>query len=93
MNGTLATGTLKRDAFSKGPMNKMDLNEFIERSANGDMYVLVTTIEYPNGLLRGQVVPVNSAPSPSAAAPGPQPGPGPVSAPEPRPIAAPTPGT
>ena len=69
-------------------MNKRDLNEFITRSANGDMYVLVTTIEYPNGLLRGQVVLVNNTASSAAAIPGPQPVPAPV----PQPAATPTPG-
>ncbi|CAL8462133.1 g1664 [Coccomyxa elongata] len=93
VNGTLTTGTLKRDAFSKGPMNKKDLNEFIKRSANGDMYVLVTTIEYPNGLLRGQVALADNTASSAAAVPGPQPGPGKTPAPEPQPAAAPTPGT
>lgn len=70
-------------------MNGKDLNEFITRSANGDMYVLVTTIEYPNGLLRGQVVPVNNAASSAAAVPVPQPGPAHVPQPAAAPMAAP----
>ncbi|BDA45997.1 hypothetical protein COCOBI_08-0890 [Coccomyxa sp. Obi] len=93
VNGTLATGTMTRKGLSKGPMNGKDLNEFITRSANGDMYVLVTTIEYPNGLLRSQVALANNTTSSAAAVPDPQPRPGPVPAPAPQhpaaPIAAP----
>ncbi len=43
----------------QGPMSRKDLNEFAQRSSDGDMYVLVTTVENPDGLLRGQVEPAN----------------------------------
>lgn len=50
--------------MSKGPMSKKDMHELEVRSINGDIYVLVTTVEQPAGLLRGQVMPVDISVSP-----------------------------
>ncbi|KAK9906806.1 hypothetical protein WJX75_008398 [Coccomyxa subellipsoidea] len=60
VNGVLKHGTLTRKEMSKGPMSKGDMNELMKRADNGDIYVLVTTVEFPNGLLRGQMEPVDT---------------------------------
>lgn len=56
VNGVLKVGNLTKSDFpAKSPMHKQDVDQLQQRFDDNDMYVLVTTVDHPNGLLRGQV--------------------------------------
>ena len=64
VNGQLKQGNLTKSSFDKGPMSKKDPNELMQRFNDNDVYVLVTTTDHPEGLLRGQVHRKNDTSSP-----------------------------
>ncbi|EIE24296.1 hypothetical protein COCSUDRAFT_41546 [Coccomyxa subellipsoidea C-169] len=64
VNGQLKQGNLTKSSFEKGPMSKKDPNELMQRFNDNDVYVLVTTTDHPEGLLRGQVHRKNDTSSP-----------------------------
>jgi len=56
VNGVLKVGNLTKSDFpARSPMHKQDVSQLQQRFDDNDMYVLVTTVDHPNGLLRGQV--------------------------------------
>lgn len=60
----LKVGNLTKSDFDKGPMNKEDMDQLMQRFNDNDVYVLVTTTDHPDGLLRGQVHKANETTSP-----------------------------
>ncbi|BDA46001.1 hypothetical protein COCOBI_08-0930 [Coccomyxa sp. Obi] len=56
VNGVLVTGTIDKSQL-KGPLRNKDVKDLKDRADDGDLYVLVVNMQYPNGALRGQVVP------------------------------------
>jgi hypothetical protein len=54
LNGLIKSGTLMRSSLT-GPLNGDSINDLQSSVDSGNVYVLVTTKQYPNGELRGQI--------------------------------------
>lgn len=55
VNGLLKSGNLTRSEFT-GPLRSKDtINDLEQRAKDNDIYVLVTTMQHPNGELRGEM--------------------------------------
>lgn len=53
-NGIVKIGSLNRKDFF-GPMRLRNANDLQNRVDDHDFYVMVTSAEYPNGEIRGQI--------------------------------------
>lgn len=56
VNGVLVAGSID-PAQLKGPLRGKSVKDMKDRADDGDLYVLVVTMQNPNGGLRGQVGP------------------------------------
>ena len=54
MNGVLKKDTLKRSDLV-GPFKNKGINDLQDAADDGNIHVLVTSKQYPNGELRGQI--------------------------------------
>ncbi|CAL8462135.1 g1666 [Coccomyxa elongata] len=56
VNGVLVVGSIDPSQL-KGPLRGKGVKDMKDRADDGDLYVLVVTMQNPNGELRGQVEP------------------------------------
>ena len=56
VNGVLVSGSVD-PAQLKGPLRGKGVKDMKDRADDSDLYVLVVTMQNPNGELRGQVEP------------------------------------
>ncbi|MDQ2684781.1 MAG: CHRD domain-containing protein [Thermoproteota archaeon] len=56
INGELASETIESNEF-EGPMEGQTIQDFVNAINNGNLYVSITTAEYPNGEIRGTISP------------------------------------
>jgi hypothetical protein len=52
-------GTLTSDSFAAGDVQGISFDDLIEEMRNGQVYLDVHTLGFPDGEIRGQVQPVN----------------------------------